>query len=136
VRALAEKASRASRDVKSLIAGSNSQVRQGSDLVRQAGDTLSAIVASVKRVAEIVESIASASREQSAGVQQVDAAVSEVEGAANKNSELVVETTAALTEVDRQLEDLLSVINAARPAASMELSDARDPQGHLSRAAG
>jgi methyl-accepting chemotaxis protein len=70
VRALAEKASRASRDVKALIAGSNSQVRQGSDLVRQAGDTLSTIVASVKRVAEIVESIASASREQSAGVQQ------------------------------------------------------------------
>jgi methyl-accepting chemotaxis protein len=136
VRALAEKASRASRDVKSLIAGSNSQVRQGSDLVRQAGDTLSTIVASVKRVAEIVESIASASREQSAGVQQVDEAVSEVEGAANKNSELVVETTAALTEVDRQLEDLLSVINAARPATGPETSDISGPQRHHARAAG
>ena len=136
VRALAEKASRASRDVKALIAGSNSQVRQGSDLVRQAGDTLSTIVASVKRVAEIVESIASASREQSAGVQQVDEAVSEVEGAANKNSELVVETTAALTEVDRQLEDLLWVINAARPATGAEVSDISGPQRHHARAAG
>jgi methyl-accepting chemotaxis protein len=123
VRALAEKAARASRDVKSLIAGSNSQVRQGADLVRQAGDTLSTIVASVKRVAEIVESIAAASREQSAGVQQVDQAVSDVEGVANKNSELVVETTAALTAVDRQLEDLLTVINAARPAAGADASN-------------
>jgi hypothetical protein len=66
----------------------------------------------------------------------VDQAVSEVEGAANKNSELVVETTAALTEVDRQLEDLLSVINAARPAAGTETSDTRGLQRHHTRAAG
>jgi methyl-accepting chemotaxis protein len=132
VRALAENASRASRDIKALIAGSNTQVRQGADLVHKAGETLSTIVTSVQRVAEIVGSIASANREQATGIQQVDEAVTEIEGAANKNAELVVETTAALTAVDRQLDDLLSVIDAARSTAAPARGETAEP--HISQA--
>jgi NO-binding membrane sensor protein with MHYT domain len=113
VRALAQRAGSASKDIKSLIAESDSQVRQGVQLVNKAGATLGEIVDAVKRVASIVGEIAKASREQSAGVQQVDASVTEMEAVTQKNAALVDETTATLASVDQKVASLMSVIDMA-----------------------
>ena len=48
VRALAQRASAASKDIKVLIADSDTQVREGVLLVNKAGSTLGDIVAAVK----------------------------------------------------------------------------------------
>jgi methyl-accepting chemotaxis protein len=113
VRALAQRASSASKDIKSLIAESDTQVRQGVQLVNKAGTTLGDIVDAVKRVASIVGEIAKASREQSAGVQQVDDSVSQMEAVTQKNAALVDETTATLAAVDQKVAGLMSVIDMA-----------------------
>ena len=77
VRALAQRASAASKEIKSLIAESDSQVREGVQLVNKAGTTLG----EYRRRGEArgrrsSAEIAKASSEQSAGVQQVDDSVS------------------------------------------------------------
>jgi len=110
VRALAGRAGQASKEIKSLITSSGGHVTRGVDLVNKAGNSLSDIVTSVKRVAEIVSEIAAASREQSDGVQQVDSSVTEMETVTQKNAAMVEESNAALNAVDRQIEGLLDVV--------------------------
>src|SRR6185295_10013709 len=78
--------------------------------VNRAGGSLADIVASVKRVADIVAEIASASQEQSLGVQQVDDSVTQMETVTHKNAALVEESSASLASVDQQAEQLLDVI--------------------------
>jgi len=113
VRALAQRASSASKDIKSLIAESDTQIREGVQLVNKAGSTLGDIVAAVTRVAAIVSEIAKASREQSSGVQQVDDSVSQMEAVTQKNAALVEETTATLAAVDRKVAGLMAVVDMA-----------------------
>src|SRR5256886_11927903 len=50
-------------------------VRTGASLVNQSGQTFKEIVASVKRVTEIIAEIAAASTEQSQGIEQVNKAI-------------------------------------------------------------
>jgi methyl-accepting chemotaxis protein len=65
----------------------------------------------VKRVADIVAEIASASQEQSLGVQQVDDSVTQMETVTQKNASLVDESTASLASVDQQAEQMLRLIS-------------------------
>jgi len=110
VRALAQRSGQASKEIKALIAESGTQVGKGVTLVNRAGGSLAEIVTSVKRVADIVAEIASASQEQSLGVQQVDDSVTQMEVVTHKNAALVEESTASLTSVDQQVDQLLKVI--------------------------
>jgi PAS domain S-box-containing protein len=116
VRALAQRSSQASKEIKTLIAESGAQVGKGVTLVNRAGSSLSEIVVSVKRVADIVAEIASASQEQSLGVQQVDESVTQMETVTQKNAALVDESTASLNAVDRQAEQMLGVISFFKTA--------------------
>jgi NO-binding membrane sensor protein with MHYT domain len=120
VRALAQRASTASKEIKSLIAESDSQVREGVQLVNKAGTTLGNIVDAVKRVASIVAEIAKASREQSSGVQQVDDSVTQMEVVTQKNAALVEETTATLAAVDQKVAALMSVVDMATAGSDVQ----------------
>lgn len=109
VRALAQRSSQASKEIKSLIAVSNQNVDKGVTLVNKAGSALGEIVTSVKQAADMVSAIATASGEQSTGIQQVDDSVSQMESVTQKNASLVEETSASLNAVDRQVEELAAV---------------------------
>ena len=111
VRALAQRSSEASKEIKGLIASSGKHVERGVGLVNNAGQKLTEIVTSVKRVADIVSEIAAASQEQAGGVQQVDEAVTQMEGVTQKNAALVEESTTSLTSVDQQVEELMQLVD-------------------------
>jgi len=111
VRALAGRSAEAAREIKTLIEDSVSKVGVGSTQVAQAGATMQEIVTGIKRVADIVGEIASASREQSAGIGQINAAVTKLDDVTQQNAALVEETSAAssaLQEQARQLAQLSS----------------------------
>jgi methyl-accepting chemotaxis protein len=110
VRALAQRSSQASKEIKALITNSNSQVKQGVELVNKAGNTLGEIVTSVKRVSDIVAEIAAANKEQSASVGEVQEAIGQIEQATQQNAALVEETTAALGSADNQVQAVTDVI--------------------------
>jgi methyl-accepting chemotaxis protein len=110
VRALAQRAGQASKDIKGLITNSDTQVRQGVDLVKQAGTSLHDIMASVKKVAGLVNEIAAFSEEQSSGIEQVSKAVSGMDQMTQQNAALVEETNAALHSAQTQVEALRKVV--------------------------
>jgi methyl-accepting chemotaxis protein len=102
VRVLAQRSSQAAKDIKDLITNSNSQVKDGVDLVNRAGTALTDIVESIKRVAEIVSSIASASAEQASGLEQVGKALTQMDQATQQNSALVEENAATAKALEHQ----------------------------------
>ena len=116
VRALAQRAATASKDIKELIVNSDNQVKQGVELVNQAGASLGEIVTSVKKVADFVADIAAASQEQSSGIDQVSGAITNMDEMTQQNASLVEETTAALTSAQTQIEDLRQAVGFFRTA--------------------
>ena len=111
VRALAQRASQASKDIKALIVNSSAEVREGVGLVKQAGSALGDIAVSVKRVAGLVSEIAAATREQSAGIEQVSRAVAGMDQMTQQNAALVEETNAALHSARGQTEELSAAVS-------------------------
>jgi methyl-accepting chemotaxis protein-1 (serine sensor receptor) len=116
VRSLAGRSAEAAKEIKSLIGASVECVVQGTTLVGQAGVTMTEVVASIKRVTDIMGEISAASTEQSAGVSQVGEAVSQMDQVTQQNAALVEQAAAAaesLTQQARQLVQVVSVFKLA-----------------------
>jgi len=86
VRSLAQRSATAAKEIKALIQDSVRKVDNGSELVDKSGETLREIIASVKRVTDIVSEIAAASREQSTGIEQVNKAMSQMDEVTQANA--------------------------------------------------
>jgi methyl-accepting chemotaxis protein len=110
VRSLAQRSADAAREVKSLINASVERVEQGTALVDQAGTTMQQVVSSIKRVADIMGEIDSASTEQSAGVKQVGDAVSLMDQSTQQNAALVEESAAAAESLRGQAGQLVQAV--------------------------
>jgi len=111
VRSLAGRSASASKEIKTLIHESASEVQSGAALVKQAGDTLKGIVESVQKVSSIVSEIASASQEQATGIDEINSAITQMDEVTQQNAALVEENTAAaqsMVEQARALERLMS----------------------------
>jgi methyl-accepting chemotaxis protein len=102
VRNLAQRSSQAAKDIAQLITTSNSQVREGVDLVNQSGGSLGGIVQSIKDVAAIVGEIASASTEQSSGIEQINRALAQMDQITQQNSALVEQSAATARMLESQ----------------------------------
>ena len=106
VRRLAQSSAAASREIKGLIAESGERVEVGASLVEQSSIALRDIVASVKKVTDIVAEIAAASAEQSAGVDQVNLAIAQIDQVTQENAALVEEAAAAAKSMQDQAHSL------------------------------
>jgi methyl-accepting chemotaxis protein len=120
VRALAQRAATASKDIKALITNSDDQVKDGVELVNEAGASLGEIVSSVKKVADFVSEIAAASQEQSAGIDQVSNAITNMDEMTQQNAALVEETTGAIQSAVSQVEDLRQAVGFFRTAQGQQ----------------
>ncbi|WP_239066702.1 methyl-accepting chemotaxis protein, partial [Bordetella pseudohinzii] len=95
VRSLAQRSAQAAKEIKTLIEDSVGKVAAGSQQVERAGATMQEIVASVKRVTDIMGEISAASEEQSSGIEQVNRAVAQMDEVTQQNAALVEEAAAA-----------------------------------------
>jgi len=102
VRSLAQRSSSAAREIKDLIEQSVSHVDTGSALVGKAGETMTEITGSVRRVTDIMEEISTASVEQSGGIDQVAKAVSQMDEVTQQNAALVEQAAAAAQSLEDQ----------------------------------
>ena len=102
VRSLAQRSSQAAKDINGLITDSNGQVKEGVDLVNQAGAALTDIVGSIKGVAQIVSDIAAASMEQSGAIEEVNKALTQMDEVTQQNSALVEENAATAKTLETQ----------------------------------
>ncbi|HXA46663.1 MAG TPA: methyl-accepting chemotaxis protein [Burkholderiaceae bacterium] len=95
VRNLAQRSAAAAKEIKAIIGESVEKVDRGSQLAAQSGQTMTDIVASVRRVTDIMNEIANASGEQSSGIEQVSQAIIQIDDATQKNAALVEEIASA-----------------------------------------
>ena len=110
VRNLAQRSAAAAREIKALIAASNSDVEAGSRLVSEAGATMNEVLASVGRVTDI----SAASAEQSSGLEQVNLAIGEMDESTQRNAALVEEASAATQAMQDQAAQLARAVRAFR----------------------
>lgn len=114
VRNLAQRSATAAKEIKELISTSVNEVAAGSALVEQAGATMDEVVASVKKVTEIITEITSASREQSDGIGQVNIAIEQMDEVTQQNAALVEEAAAAADSLRNQAENLQHTVSVFR----------------------
>jgi methyl-accepting chemotaxis protein len=110
VRSLAGRSADAAREIKSLINASVQQVEQGSQLVDQAGHTMSEVVGSIGRVTLLMGEISTASVEQSLGVAQVGEAVHQMDQVTQQNAALVEQMAAAAAGLKAQAQELVQTV--------------------------
>ena len=114
VRSLAQRSAAAAKEIKTLIGQSVGEVEAGARLVDQAGSTMRDVVASVKRVSDIIGEITSASEQQSLGIEEVNRAVALMDQATQQNAALVEQSAAAAGALQNQAELLAGVVDAFR----------------------
>ena len=114
VRTLAQRSAEAAKEIKQLISASVDQVAQGTQLVDQAGSTMTDIVGAIQRVTDIMGEISAASHEQSAGVAQVGEAINQMDQATQQNAALVEESAAAAVALRQQADGLLGAVSRFR----------------------
>ncbi len=122
VRQLAQRSAQAASDIKTLIQDSNSQVKDGVQLVNQAGEALGDIVGSIGKVTGIVREISSASQEQAAGIQEINSSVTNMDEMTQQNSALVEESSAAaraLSDQAGKLAELMAFFKLDNAAAQV-----------------
>jgi len=114
VRSLAQRSAQAAREVKALIEASVGKVAEGAEHAENAGTTMQEVVASVKRVTDIMGEIAAASQEQASGIEQVNRAVSQMDEVTQQNAALVEEAAAAAGSMQDQAHALVKAVGVFR----------------------
>ncbi len=111
VRNLAQRSAQAAREIKQLISDSVEKVESGSHLVEQAGTTMREVVESVKRVADIMGEISSASQQQSCGIGQINQAIAQLENVTQENASLVRRALSSVESLQEQAHHLQQEVN-------------------------
>ncbi|MDR0182910.1 methyl-accepting chemotaxis protein [Lysobacter arvi] len=127
VRSLAQRSANAAKEIKQLITDSVVEVQQGTQLVDQAGRTMEGIVASVRKVSDIIADISAASQEQTAGIEQVNGAITQMDESTQQNAALVEQSAAAARSLEQhaaQLVDAVAVFRLGRANAGAGVVDA------------
>ena len=114
VRSLADRSRQASQQIRDLIAVSSREVGQGVKLSGEAGDALTSIIETVRRVAEIAPEIAAGSREQARSIAEINKALNDLDAATQQNAALVEESSAAAASLADQAGQLVDVVSSFR----------------------
>jgi methyl-accepting chemotaxis protein len=116
VRALAQRAATAAREIKGLIGASVQTVESGSQLVKQAGESMGEIVSGVTRVTAIINHICATAGTQSADLGRASGAVTRLDEMTQQNAALVEESASAAESLRDQARSLQVLVNRFRLA--------------------
>jgi methyl-accepting chemotaxis protein len=127
VRNLAQRSAAAAKEIKELIGDSVAEVAEGSKLVAEAGASMEEIVASVRRVNDVISEIATASNEQSSGIEEVNQAIVQMDGVTQQNAALVEQSAAAAESMQQQAGALAEVVSVFRTGAAVTAAPVARP---------
>ena len=117
VRTLAQRSAAAAKEIKALIGDSVERVAAGSTQAHSASETLNEVVASVRRVCDIVSEISAAASEQAQGIGEINESVASLDQATQQNAALVEESAAAATSLKDQAQTLAQSVQKFRLAS-------------------
>jgi len=143
VRALAQRAGEAAKEIKTLIKASSDHVAMGVKLVGESGDALTRIVDQVAHINLLVTEMAAAARQQSDGIAEVHVAVTQMDQVTQQNAAMVEESTAASRNLFSETEKLAELVSFfkvgrhanAAPRPSPSAAKAQQPAARTTRAA-
>jgi methyl-accepting chemotaxis protein len=110
VRALAQRASSAAKEIKDLIEVSATTVCTGESQAAKVRRTMTEIQEGAGKVADVIDEISAASSEQSRGIAQVNQAVSHMDEVTQQNAALVEELSAASQSMAQQMRALRDAV--------------------------
>jgi len=111
VRSLAQRTAEAAKEIKTLIGESVARVDAGAQLVSEAGNSMTEIVASVQRVSDIIGQITAASIEQSGGIGSINESVLQLDQMTQQNAALVEQSAAAAQSLCEQAQHLAQAVS-------------------------
>lgn len=121
VRSLAQRSAEAAKEIKTLIGNSVEKVASGTQLVSDAGVTMSDIVQSVQKVTDVIGVISAASAEQSSGIAMVNEAIGKLDHLTQQNAALVEESAAAAESLRDQAAHMAQAVSAFKTDSTTEL---------------
>lgn len=119
VRALAGRATQSANEVKSLIAESSRQVREGCNLVRETGESLSGIREGAIAMTTLMQEVNTVIEDQSLSLQEIDVSVAQLGKATQDNASRATQVSENMSAVVADVATLKQSINCV---------DATDPQ--------
>ena len=128
VRNLAQRSATAAKEIKALIGDAVEKIEAGNKLGHDSGQTMSAIVDTVKRASGLMMEIAQASGEQRAGIEQVNQAVIQLDDVTQQNAALVEEAAAAADSMRVQAEKLAELVRSFKLTTGAERVRVAAPQ--------
>ena len=111
LRSLAQRSAGAAKEIKELIGSSVERVEDGSRLVSQAGQTMTEIVGSVRRVSGIIHEITASAAEQSDNIGHISQSVTQLDQMTQQNAALVEQSTAASESLREQALQLTRAVS-------------------------
>ncbi|MEM6824572.1 MAG: methyl-accepting chemotaxis protein [Pseudomonadota bacterium] len=127
VRALAQRAAEAAREIGALITTSRAHVDDGVALVGGAGKVLTEIAELVVKASERVVAIRRASEEQAAGLGQINSSVNSMDQATQQNAAMVEEASALSSTLSGDADDLARLVSAFRTDGAREANTTETP---------
>jgi methyl-accepting chemotaxis protein len=106
VRALAQRAADAAKEIKTLVSNSMKQVERGVRLVGETGQALERIQSGVSEITASISEIAASAQEQATGLAEVNSAVNQMDQVTQQNAAMVEESTAAAHSLASETEAL------------------------------
>ena len=114
---LAQRSAEAAKEIKGLINTSVEKVESGTRLVTDAGATMQEIVASVRKVADVIGEITEAAHSQSTGIAGVNEAIGNLDQMTQQNAALVEESAAAAESLREQATRMKEAVAVFRVSA-------------------
>ena len=110
VGALAQRASTAAKEIKTLISTSSQQVERGVDRVKQAGAALQQIAQRVTHISSLTTNISTGASEQAIGLNEINIGVTQLDQATQKNAAMAEEASAASHLLASGAEELATLV--------------------------
>ena len=110
VRALAQRASQATMDIKALVEESGTHVREGGELVDRTGAVLDEISEGIMRVDDVLRRIADGSQSQVSNLKGLSSAMTVINGLAEQNMAMADDTNTASKEIAHRSQRLAGLI--------------------------
>ncbi|MDX8350334.1 methyl-accepting chemotaxis protein [Cognatiyoonia sp. IB215446] len=111
VRALAQRASDASLEIKTLVDESRVHVQEGGALVDEAGAALQEIVQEIMQVDDVLGSVATRSESQIGSLRSLSSAMNLINDLASKNMVMADDTSTASEDIAQHAEQLAALID-------------------------
>jgi methyl-accepting chemotaxis protein len=125
VRELAQRSAGAAKEIKELIHQSSQEVSSGAGLVQEAGEVLAAISVQITSISKHVDTIATASQDQSAALQDINNSVNRMDQMTQQNGAMVEETSEASRALASEADALLELVQQFKTDADSRQSYSR-----------